>query len=751
MAIRKPFLTRRRKQSDRIVLFTPPQTEDENGRFVVKKCCSYMLRLMKRRFSLDAETMDFICWLAGEQMTEIGSFLLNRLPEDKRPYFADELVSSKYDICYYGRTVIEMLQRTGDQRLLFDFFQFVNQLVQYRQKKMAGSHNSGLKKNFNHLQTIFRLTDLETELCIFLFIISAYEAPENFFDCHLHADTFEGLDFLCTALDATKHEVSQAIAGTLTGAGLVEFNGGYKNSIQLADGIRNILFAPAGNILQKNNVKDAKKQPTFPLAYHFLQESDINHILSLLRRRTDTATHILLYGPPGTGKTSFAYGLSRKLDDPVYEIAQDNSQENGSQHRRLSLIAAINSMNRDNGAIFIVDEADNLLNTGRFWMMSGEVQDKGWLNKLMDKPGLRIIWIVNHTDSMEPSVLRRFAYSLHFRPLNRKQREKLWDNIVRKNRCKRFFAACDLQQLACDFEVSAGVIDLAVKKAKEAGHRSRSTMLQAVRQGIEAHLALVNGGYKKPPKETVDKSYSLEGLNVSADIDQIIFQAKQFNQYLKNRSTQAHYNFNLLLHGPPGSGKSEFARFLARHLNRELLIRRLSDILDPYVGMAERHIRQSFDQAAHQGAILLLDEADALLFPRDIAIRSWEISHTSELLTAMERFRGMLICTTNRLTGIDSAAIRRFNHKIKFDYLTPDGNLVFYKKMLTTLAGSEPDSRSVKTIRSLTRLTPGDFKIVRDRFVFYPQKDVTHTMLIDALKQEASVKQQQTGEKQIGF
>lgn len=111
----------------------------------------------------------------------------------------------------------------------------------------------------------------------------------------------------------------------------------------------------------------------------------------------------------------------------------------------------------------------------------------------------------------------------------------------------------------------------------------------------------------------------------------------------------------------------------------------------------------------------------------------------------------MLICTTNRLTGIDSAAIRRFNHKIRFDFLTPDGSWIFYNKMLTPLAKLAPDDRNIETVKNLRRLTPGDFKIVRDRLAFYPKEEITYTMLVDALGQEATVKQQQTGEKPIGF
>ena len=95
------------------------------------------------------------------------------------------------------------------------------------------------------------------------------------------------------------------------------------------------------------------------------------------------------------------------------------------------------------------------------------------------------------------------------------------------------------------------------------------------------------------------------------------------------------------------------------------------------MGATEQLIRRAFEEAEREEAVLVLDEADTFLFSRDRAVRSWEISFTNEFLTQMERYRGILICTTNRMTDLDQASIRRFNHKIRFDYLTPEGNRIF--------------------------------------------------------------------------
>jgi len=125
---------------------------------------------------------------------------------------------------------------------------------------------------------------------------------------------------------------------------------------------------------------------------------------------------------------------------------------------------------------------------------------------------------------------------------------------------------------------------------------------------------------------------------------------------------------------------------------------------------------------------------------------------TNEFLTQMERFRGILICTTNMLQGLDGASIRRFNHKIKFDYLKPEGNVIFYKRLMASLASDSFNENIENELRSIRQLTPGDFRIVRDRYSFYKPQDLNHQLLLESLTREAGIKQfQRDGGKRIGF
>ena len=103
------------------------------------------------------------------------------------------------------------------------------------------------------------------------------------------------------------------------------------------------------------------------------------------------------------------------------------------------------------------------------------------------------------------------------------------------------------------------------------------------------------------------------------------------------------------------------------------------------------------------------------------------------------------------MLDLDSASIRRFNHKIEFRYLTSEGNVTFYQKLLSSLVDESPDKKTLEALQSIVNLAPGDFKVVRDRYSFYPGDEVSHGVLVQALREEARMKKIHKGDKGIGF
>ena len=117
----------------------------------------------------------------------------------------------------------------------------------------------------------------------------------------------------------------------------------------------------------------------------------------------------------------------------------------------------------------------------------------------------------------------------------------------------------------------------------------------------------------------------------------------------------------------------------------------------------------------------------------------------------METYEGIQIFTTNRLKDLDTASLRRFNHKVEFGYLNSDGNIIFYNKFFAPLLGQEADRKTLLELKSFCSLAPGDFKTVRDRYIFRNKEKISETEILNALQEEARIRNLHAGRKSIGF
>lgn len=466
----------------------------------------------------------------------------------------------------------------------------------------------------------------------------------------------------------------------------------------------------------------------------------------LQKRESNEKLNILIYGAPGTGKTEFAKSLAGELEYTLYQIEQPtSSRDEQNSHRIAGVQACLNSVDLAK-SIVLIDEADEILNGSGGLMMFSRNVDKGAVNDLLDESNGVCVWITNTHEHIAPSTKRRFDYSIEFPNMSLERRKRIWTDNIAKMRLKRFFKEKDTARLAKEYDLNVGGIILALTNLKKVARKADKgfSATESIESIIKAHMKIMNIPLStNATRVKEDEEYCLEALNHKSafPLNSTIEMLKNFHSTLSGEARGSYArNLNMLLFGPPGTGKTEFAKFAAREIGCRLIVRNASDLLNKFVGGTEQNIRNAFAEAETEKAVLLIDEADGLISERSNAMRNWEVTQVNEFLSRMEQFRGILMCATNFKKNVDAAAIRRFGIKIEFDYLLPEGKISLYKKILLPMTKEDIGEGDIARIADLDNLTPGDFKVVRQKFAFLPGKQITHQLIIDALQEEAESK-----------
>ncbi len=255
--------------------------------------------------------------------------------------------------------------------------------------------------------------------------------------------------------------------------------------------------------------------------------------------------------------------------------------------------------------------------------------------------------------------------------------------------------------------------------------------IYSTKESESQKTTIIENPYELDSREqkSVNLSYDLSVLNTSIPAQEIVEMVQ--NAIVNDRKSQGkEKGIRILFYGLSGAGKTNLAHYIADTIGKKLLCKNASDILGMLVGESEKNIAKAFEEAKKQKKILLFDEVDSFFREKSYASQSWEITQVNEFLTQMEKFEGIVICTTNLRNIMDKAMQRRFHIMVEFKALKDEGVESLLGKYFPQFDFSEEDIRRISRFQSAT---PGDFGNLSSRLRFMNQKKVNEKYITDEL------------------
>jgi transitional endoplasmic reticulum ATPase len=437
--------------------------------------------------------------------------------------------------------------------------------------------------------------------------------------------------------------------------------------------------------------------------------AELQLLCKILRSARESGTagfNVLIYGAPGTGKTEFARLVAWMTSSEMHEVpvsdANGDPVKGSDRLDRFMLCQRL--FNRNRLSLMLFDEIEDVFpadELSMFGMRQRSGTLKGFTNRALEENPVPTLWISNTIRQVDRAFLRRFAFQIELknppRAVRRRMLKRHLDGLAVNERVLERLAECERLNPA-DMENAAKVLRLAAAT-------DESQVERIVDQLLSARLAARGDAFTLTGPQKSPIAYDLGYLNAGTDVEALATSLCE-----KPRGS-------ILLYGPPGTGKTEYTRHVAERLDKPLLVKRASDLLDMYLGNTEKRIAEMFREARAAGAVLLLDEADSFLGDRRGAVRSWEVTQVNELLVQMEAFDGLFFCGTNLVDRLDQASFRRFMMKVQFSYMTAEQAWRMLGALAAEIGLPSPEPAEASQLRAelgrLSTLTPGDFATVR--------------------------------------
>ena len=399
--------------------------------------------------------------------------------------------------------------------------------------------------------------------------------------------------------------------------------------------------------------------------------------------------HIFLVGPTGVGKTEFAKTLAREAGLRAWSVGESEQDSDNPELTRAQRLAAFRlscaMVRTKRDCVLVMDEAGDVLQAPRSFGHAKGERSKLFLNRIMEHSPVPVIWTGNDTDDMDEASVRRMTQVVEMKVPDRSARTRIWNRVLERQKLE--LSAGAEARLADRWEAAPAVAANAARIVRLAGGGER-----------EVEVALFGsmtamGKYPRLP-ERDGRDFDPELVVCEEDLLEFAGQIS---------APGAEPTWSACFYGAPGTGKSEYASYLATRLGLPVHRIHASDVFSKWHGETEQNMAKMFAEARSKNAVLIMDEIDALVFDRGQATQSYQVSMVDTMLTHMEQHPLPFMGTTNALSNIDPAALRRFTFAFEFKHLDEARSILAFRRLL----GTEP----VDVLP--TNLAPADFAGVR--------------------------------------
>lgn len=219
--------------------------------------------------------------------------------------------------------------------------------------------------------------------------------------------------------------------------------------------------------------------------------------------------------------------------------------------------------------------------------------------------------------------------------------------------------------------------------------------------------------YISEPKYSLDDVILSE--TVKKEIERIVSYLKYYDKIFNEWNLQSvikHHNLSVNLYGESGTGKTMTAHAIAKMLNKRIVIVNYAEIESKYVGETSKNLVSLFKFAKENDAIILFDEADALLSRRVTAMHSAtdvSVNQTrNTLLKILDDYDGIIFFTTNFIQNFDSAFMRRIFGHVKFDMPNKEARYSLWNHYLLDTIPCEDREAIIESISEIEGVTGAD-------------------------------------------